>query len=67
MLTIADVSGRVIRTLVDPARTPDRSAPRDERDLIIAATNGRMADMVKSGAPVRWSYDQGAWMQSFWI
>jgi hypothetical protein len=35
-------TGRVIRSLVDPARTPDRSAPRDERDLIIAATNGHV-------------------------
>jgi hypothetical protein len=35
-------TGRVLRTLVDPARTPDRSAPRDERDLIIAANNGHV-------------------------
>lgn len=35
-------TGRVIRSLVDPARTPDRSAPRDERDLIIAANNGHV-------------------------
>ena len=33
-------TGRALRSLVDPARTPDRSAPRDERDLIIAANNG---------------------------
>jgi len=35
-------AGRVLRALVDPARTPDRSAPRDERDLIIAANNGHV-------------------------
>ena len=35
-------TGRVLRALVDPARTPDRSAPRDERDLIIAANNGHV-------------------------
>lgn len=40
---------------------------RGEEVDLIAATNGRMADLVKSGAPVKWSYDQGAWMQSFWI
>ena len=35
-------TGRVLRAIVDPARTPDRSAPRDERDLIIAASNGHV-------------------------
>jgi hypothetical protein len=35
-------TGRVLRALVDPARTPDRSAPRDERDLIIAANTGHV-------------------------
>jgi hypothetical protein len=31
--------GRVHRALIDPSVTPLRSAPRDERDLMIAATN----------------------------
>ena len=30
---------RVLRRLVDPSTTPLRSAPRDERDLMIAASN----------------------------
>jgi hypothetical protein len=31
---------RVLRALVDPNKAPIRSLPRDERDLMIAATNG---------------------------
>jgi hypothetical protein len=31
---------RVLRSLIDPNRAPIRSLPRDERDLMIAATNG---------------------------
>src|SRR5262249_40554732 len=33
-------SARVVRSLVDPNSAPLRSTPRDERDLIIAASNG---------------------------
>jgi hypothetical protein len=32
-------TGRVIRSLVDPSTAPTRTAPREERDLMIAATN----------------------------
>lgn len=32
-------TSRVLRRLVDPNKTDFRSAPRDERDLVIAATN----------------------------
>jgi len=31
---------RVLRRIVDPCTVPLRTAPRDERDLVIAATNG---------------------------
>ena len=40
---------------------------RGEEIDLVAATNGRMADLVKSGLPVKWTYNQGAWMQSFWV
>jgi putative spermidine/putrescine transport system substrate-binding protein len=40
---------------------------RGEEVDIIAATAGRMIDLKKSGAPVNFTYNQGAWMQSFWI
>jgi hypothetical protein len=33
-------TSRMIRQLVDPNSTPIRSAPKDERDLMIAANNG---------------------------
>jgi hypothetical protein len=32
--------GRILRALLDPNEAPIRAAPRDERDLAIAATNG---------------------------
>lgn len=32
-------TARVLRSLVDPSTTPTRSAPRDERDFMIAAKN----------------------------
>ena len=37
--TAKSTASKVLRALVDPSITPFRSAPRDERDLIIAATN----------------------------
>src|SRR5215831_3383598 len=40
---------------------------RGEEIDLIAATAGRMIDLKKSGAPVNFTYNQGAWMQSFWI
>lgn len=33
-------AARVLRTLIDPSSTPIRGAPREERDLVIAANNG---------------------------
>ncbi len=33
---------RMIRAIVDPATSPDRAAPRDDRDLLIAASNTRL-------------------------
>ena len=38
--TAKSTTSEVIRSLVDPNTCPLRSAPRDERDLMIAATNG---------------------------
>ncbi len=37
--TAKSTASKVLRDLVDPSLAPFRSAPRDERDLIIAATN----------------------------
>jgi hypothetical protein len=37
--TAKSTATKVLRELVDPSLAPFRSAPRDERDLIIAATN----------------------------
>lgn len=50
-------AGRVIRALVDPARTPDRSAPRDERDLIIAANNGHVVSFDNLSGLRDWQSD----------
>lgn len=35
-------ASRMIRAIIDPATSPDRAAPRDDRDLIIAATNAHV-------------------------
>ena len=40
---------------------------RGEEVDLIEATAGRMIDLKRSGAPVNFTYNQGAWMQSFWI
>lgn len=40
---------------------------RGEEVDLIAATGGRMIDLKRSGAPVDFTYNQGAWMQSFWV
>ena len=50
-------TGRVLRSLVDPARTPDRSAPRDERDLIIAANNGHVVAFDNLSGLKDWQSD----------
>ena len=38
--TAKSTTGRVLRAVIDPNAAPLRTAPRDERDLMIAATNG---------------------------
>jgi hypothetical protein len=38
--TCKSTAARVLRSLVDPSQAPLRSAPRQERDLMIAANNG---------------------------
>ncbi len=34
---------------------------------LIEGFSGRLIDLKKAGAEVDWTWDQGAWMQSFWI
>ena len=36
------ISSRLARSLIDPNASPIRAAPRDERDLLVAAVNGRV-------------------------
>ena len=50
-------AARVVRSLIDPARTPDRSAPRDERDLIIAANNGHVVSFDNLSGLRDWQSD----------
>ena len=50
-------TGRVVRAIVDPARTPDRSAPRDERDLIIAASNAHIVSFDNLSGLRDWQSD----------
>jgi len=40
---------------------------RGEEVDLIEATSTRMIELGRSGAPVGWTWNQGAWMQSFWI
>ena len=40
---------------------------RGEEVDLIEATGGRVIDLKRSGAPVNFTYNQGAWMQSFWV
>jgi len=40
--TAKTTTARIARELIDPAKLPVRSEPRDERDLAIAANNGRV-------------------------
>lgn len=50
-------TGRVLRALVDPAMVPDRSAPRDERDLMIAANNGHVVAFDNVSVLKDWQSD----------
>jgi putative spermidine/putrescine transport system substrate-binding protein len=34
---------------------------------MVEGFSGRLIDLKKAGADVEWTFDQGAWMQSFWI
>ena len=34
---------------------------------IIEGTSGRLTDLKRSGAPVDFTWNQGAWLQSYWI
>ncbi len=38
-------AARIVRDLIDPSAAPLRSLPRDERDLMIAATNGWVVNL----------------------
>jgi putative spermidine/putrescine transport system substrate-binding protein len=40
---------------------------RGEEVDLMEATGGRVIDLKRSGAPVNFTYNQGAWMQSFWV
>jgi putative spermidine/putrescine transport system substrate-binding protein len=40
---------------------------RGEEVDLIEATSTRMIELQRGGAPVGWTWGQGAWMQSFWI
>lgn len=40
---------------------------RGEEVDLIEATSTRMIELRRSGTPVGWTFDQGAWMQSYWI
>jgi putative spermidine/putrescine transport system substrate-binding protein len=34
---------------------------------MVEGFSGRLIDLKKAGADVDWTFDNGAWMQSFWI
>ena len=34
---------------------------------IVEGFSGRLIDLKKAGADVDWTFENGAWMQSFWI
>jgi hypothetical protein len=50
-------TARLLRSLVDPARPPLRSAPRDDRDLVIAATNGHVVALDNLSHVPSWLSD----------
>jgi hypothetical protein len=50
-------TSRLLRELVDPSLTPFRSAPRDERDLIISATNSWICSFDNLSAVRDWLSD----------
>jgi len=50
-------SARVLRELIDPNRAPLRSQPRDEHDLVIAATNGWLLNFDNLSGMAVWLSD----------
>jgi len=50
-------TARILRSLIDPNVAPLRSAPRDERDLMIAATNGWMICLNNLSSIKTWLSD----------
>jgi putative spermidine/putrescine transport system substrate-binding protein len=40
---------------------------RGEEVDLIEGTSTRMIELQRGGVPVGWTFDEGAWMQSFWI
>lgn len=55
--TAKSTASKVLRELVDPSLTPFRSAPRDERDLVIAATNAWICAFDNLSAVPNWLSD----------
>ncbi len=50
-------TARTIRDLIDPSAAPLRSLPRDERDLMIAATNGWIVNLDNVSYLRQWLSD----------
>ena len=50
-------AAKVLRELVDPSLTPFRSSPRDERDLVIAASNSWICSFDNLSAVKNWLSD----------
>jgi len=50
-------AGRILRALIDPDKVPDRTIPRDERDLAISARNGWVTNLDNLSAMPDWLSD----------
>jgi 5S rRNA maturation endonuclease (ribonuclease M5) len=50
-------TARVLRSLIDPGRPPLRSSPRDERDMMIAASNSRVLAYDNLSGTQQWISD----------
>jgi hypothetical protein len=55
--TAKSTVGRILRSLVDPSLVPDRTAPRDERDLAISARNSWIVNLDNLSALPVWLSD----------
>ena len=51
------VFSRMLRTIIDPSVAPVRSAPRDERDLVIAASNAWVLGYDNLSGVAPWASD----------